>query len=185
MSTDCGKRSSFLMIKKIIQDKMNEQINHEIFSAYLYLSMAAYLHAEGLDGMGHWMRIQALEEQLHTMKFFDHLLERGAGVKLAAIKKPQMTWKSPLDAFRAALKHEQFITGKINELMTLSMKEKDYASRTMLQYFVDEQVEEEDNAEKNVRMLKMAGDSGQGLLMIDRDLAGRVSPITLPAPSNG
>ena len=169
------------MMKKRLHTAINEQIMHEMYSAYLYLSMAAYLHDQGLDGMGHWMRTQALEEQIHAMKFFDHLLERGEKVKLLPIEKVQITWKTPLDAFKAALKHEQFITAKIDSLMNIAIKENDYASRTLLQWFVDEQVEEEDNAEKNVRNLEMTKDSGHGLLMIDREMAGRASPVTLPA----
>ncbi|HSG28690.1 MAG TPA: ferritin [Candidatus Krumholzibacterium sp.] len=167
------------MMKKRLVTAMNEQIMHEMFSSYLYLSMAAYLHGQGLDGMGHWMRVQALEEQIHAMKFFDHLLERGEKVALLAIEKPQVTWKSPLDAFKEALKHEKFITGKINDLMAMAIKENDFASRTLLQWFVDEQIEEEDNADKNVRNLDLTKDSGHGILMIDREMAGRISPVTL------
>lgn len=171
------------MMKKRLLTAMNEQIMHEAYSAYLYLSMAAYLHDQGLDGMGHWMRVQAIEEQIHAMKFFDHLLERGEKVKLLPLDKVQVTWKSPLDMFKAALKHEQFITKKIDTLMGIAIKENDYASRSLLQWFVDEQVEEEDNAETNVRNLELTKDSGHGLLMIDREMSGRVSPVTLPAAS--
>ncbi len=138
------------MIPDKITKAFNEQIMHEYFSAYLYLSMAAWLETEGLEGMGRWMRVQALEEMSHAMKFFDHILERGGEPELLAIKKPQAKWDSALVAFENALAHEQFISGKINDLMTLSIVENDHASKTMLQYFVDEQVEEEDNASKNV-----------------------------------
>lgn len=166
------------MIPKKITKAFNEQIMHEYFSAYLYLSMAAWLETEGLEGMGRWMRVQALEEMSHAMKFFDHILERGGEPELLAIEKPQAKWDSPLAAFENALAHEQFISGKINDLMTLSIAENDHASKTMLQWFVDEQVEEEDNASKNVYNLKMVGDKGQGLLMLDREFGARV--FTLP-----
>jgi ferritin len=166
------------MIPDKITKAFNEQIMHEYFSAYLYLSMAAWLETEGLEGMGRWMRVQALEEMTHAMKFFDHILERGGEPELLAIEKPQAKWDSPLAAFENALAHEQFISGKINDLMTLALAENDHASKTMLQWFVDEQVEEEDNASKNVYNLKMVGDKGQGLLMLDREFGARV--FTLP-----
>jgi ferritin len=166
------------MIGKKIRDAFNEQIQHETYSAYLYQSIAAYFHGRGFDGMGQWMRVQAIEELTHAMKFFDHIIERGGSVELLAIEKPPKTWKSPLAAFKAALKHEQFITGKINDLVKLSNAQKDYASQSMLQWFVDEQVEEEANASKNVQMLEMVGDSGNGLLMIDRELGKRTFAAT-------
>lgn len=168
------------MIGKKVNEAFNEQIMHEYFSAYLYFSMAAYLHSEGLDGMAHWMRVQTIEETIHGTKFFDHIIGRGGKVELRAIEKPQTTWTSPLEAFKAAMAHEQFITGKINELVTLAAKENDHAPGTMLQWFVDEQVEEEGNAERNVRNLEMAGGSGQGLLMLDREMGARVMPIQFP-----
>ena len=167
------------MIPDKITKAFNEQIMHEYFSAYLYLSMAAWLETEGLEGMGQWMRVQALEEMSHAMKFFDHILERGGEPELLAIKKPQAKWDSPLAAFNDALAHEQFISGKINDLMTLSIAENDHGSRTMLQWFVDEQVEEEDNASKNVYNLRMVGDKGQGLLMLDREFGSRVFKLPL------
>jgi ferritin len=161
------------MIPDKIRDAFNEQIMHETFSAYLYLSMVAYFQAEGYDGMATWMRAQAMEEMTHAMKFFDHINERGGEVELLEIKKPQFRWKSPLDAFKAALEHERFISGRINELMKLADGEKDFASKSLLQWFVDEQVEEEDNAGRNVQNLEMIGDSGHGLLMIDREMSAR------------
>lgn len=169
------------MIGKKIQDAFNAQIQHETYSAYLYLSMAAYFHGAGLDGMAQWMRVQAMEELTHAMKFFDHINERDGVVELLAIEKPPKAWKSPLDAFKAALKHEQFITGKINALVKLSNTQNDYASQGMLQWFIDEQVEEEANASKNVQMLEMIGDSGSGLIMLDRELGKR----TFTPPSAG
>jgi ferritin len=161
------------MIGKKIRDAFNVQIQHETYSAYLYLSIAAYLHDKGFDGMAKWMRVQAMEELAHAMKFFDHINERRGAVELLAIEKPPASWKSPLDAFKAALKHEEFITGKIEGLVKLAAAEKDYASQSMLQWFIDEQVEEEANATKNVQWLEMIGDSGNGLVMLDRELGKR------------
>jgi ferritin len=165
------------MIPDKITKAFNEQIMHEFYSSYLYLSMAAWLETEGLEGLGRWMRVQAMEELTHAMKFFDHILERGGEPELLAIEKPAVKWDSPLAAFENALEHEQFISGKINDLMTLSLAENDHASKTMLQWFVDEQVEEEDNASKNVYNIKMVGDGGQGLLMVDREMGARVFKI--------
>ncbi|MBN1885860.1 MAG: ferritin [Candidatus Krumholzibacteriota bacterium] len=170
------------MIRKKVRDAFNQQIQHEMFSAYLYLSMASYFHEQGFDGMGQWMRVQAMEEMEHAMKFFDHIHERDGKVELLAIEKPENVWASPLDAFKAALKHEQFITGKIEALVTLANAEKDYASKSMLQWFVDEQVEEESNASRNVQLLEMAGKAGHALLMIDRELGSRT--YTMP-PAKG
>ncbi len=162
------------MIPDKIEKAFNEQIRHEFYSAYLYLSMAAWLETEGLEGMGRYMRVQALEEMSHAMKFFDHILERGGTPELLAIEKPPAKWESPLAAFENALEHEKFISGRIDELMTLSIAENDHASRTMLQWFVDEQVEEEDSAARSARSVRMVGDGGQGLLMVDREMGSRV-----------
>lgn len=162
------------MIPDKITKAFNEQIMHEFYSSYLYLSMAAWFETEGHEGMGRYMRVQALEEMTHAMKFFDHILERGGEPELLAIEKPQVKWDSPLAAFENALAHEKFISGKVNDLMTLSIAENDHGSRTLLQYFVDEQVEEEDTASKSVYAVKMVGDGGQGLLMLDREFGSRV-----------
>jgi ferritin len=174
------------MIPSKIVKAFNEQIQAELYSAYLYLSMAAWLETEGLEGMGRWMRVQAMEEQTHAMKFFDHILERGGEPELLAIEKPPAKWDSPLKAFEDALAHEKLISGRINDLMTLSLAENDHASKTMLQWFVDEQVEEEDTASKSVYNIKMVGDGGQGLLMLDREMGARVFKIPLsPEFGNG
>jgi len=162
------------MINEKIRKAFNEQINHELYSAYLYYSMAAYLHSIGLDGMAQWMHTQVLEEMLHAQKFFDHIVERDGKVELEAIKKPQLEWKSALDIFQAAYKHEQFISGKINDLMSLSREENDYASQGMLQWFVDEQVEEESSTSKIAQQLELVGETGNALLMLDKELGARV-----------
>ena len=167
------------MINKKVRDGFNKQIQHEFYSAYLYLSMAAWVHSKGMDGMAQWLRVQTLEEMTHAMKFFDHIIERDGEVELLEIEKPPTEWASPLEAMKAAYKHEQFITGKINELVALSKNENDYASGSLLQWFVDEQVEEEANASKNVQNLEMVGDSGNGLLMVDREMGTRT--FTMPA----
>ena len=167
------------MIGQRMQDTMNEQIKHETFSAYLYFSMAAYFHAKGFDGMAQWMKAQAQEELGHALRFFNHINNRSGRIELLAIDKPQMDWDSPLAAFKAALGHEEFITGKIDELVKIARAENDNAAGIMLQWFVTEQVEEEDSVSKVVDMLELIGDSGHGLLMTDRELGQRV-PGPLP-----
>ncbi len=152
---------------------LNEQINHELYSSYLYLSMAAYFHSINLDGFARWMRVQAKEEDLHAMKLFDHLRDRGARVVLEQIDKPKTVWKSPLDAFAAAHEHEKFITSKINGLYQLAEKESDYPAKVLLDWFVNEQVEEEASSSGVVKMLERIKDSGSGIIMLDRELGKR------------
>lgn len=156
-----------------MEEALNRQINEELFSAYLYLSMAAYFHSEGLDGVARWMRLQAQEEVGHALRIFDHLVERGGRVTLTAIKEPQRDWASPLDVFRAAYEHERYITAKINELVELAQEEKDHAAFAMLQWFVTEQVEEEDETKKAVELLERVGDSGRGIILADQRLGSR------------
>jgi len=161
------------MIGKKMQDALNEQIKNELESAYLYLSMSAYFHDNGLDGMAHWMRVQTREEKNHAMKILDHIADRQGRVELKALPEPKKDWESPLAAFKAAHKHEQFITAKIGELVKLAVAEGDHAASIMLQWFVTEQVEEEANASKIVQMLERIGPSGSGLVMLDRELGKR------------
>jgi len=162
-----------------MQDALNDQINAEYFSSYLYLSMAAYFEAESLPGFANWMRIQTQEELAHTHKFFDFVAERGGRVKLTAIKAPEIEWKSPLDAFEAAYKHEQYVTSRINDLVAIAREVKDFATDNFLQWFVAEQVEEEATADAIVQDLKRTGDNPQVLMMLDRELGARV--FTPPA----
>ncbi|HPM04626.1 MAG TPA: ferritin [Candidatus Cloacimonas sp.] len=162
------------MISKKMQDAINEQINRELFSEYLYISMQAWFANQNLDGMANWMDAQGKEERFHAMKFFNYLIERGGKVVLKAIDKPATDFGTPLKAFTEALKHEQFISKSINELMDLAIKEKDHASRSFLQWYVDEQVEEEASVDKVIQKLKMVGDNSQGLFMIDNELGTRV-----------
>jgi ferritin len=168
------------MIGKKLNDAMNEQIKNELESYYIYLSMAAWLHSKALDGMGHWMRVQAHEEMLHAMKFFNHLIDRGGKVALKDLKQLKVQWKSPLEVFQDALEHEKFISKKINDLMSIARQEKEYASEPLLAWFTDEQIEEESNANKITEQLEMVGTDKSGLLMLDRELAARAYPPGSP-----
>ena len=161
------------MIAKKIVKAFNAQINAELYSSYLYLSMSAWFETQNLPGFANWMRIQAMEETGHAMKFFTHINERGGAVTLDGIDTPQATWKSPLDAFKGAFAHEQKVSGLINKLADLAVAEKDHASTIFLQWFVTEQVEEEQSADSVVQKLAMAGDSPQALLMMDGQMAAR------------
>ncbi|MBP6875710.1 MAG: ferritin [Candidatus Eisenbacteria bacterium] len=171
------------MINKKVQDAFNAQIGEELESSYLYLAMVAYFESEGLGGMAHYMRAQATEELIHALRFFDHIGTRGGRAELPGLKKPQASWSSPLEAFKAAYAHEQYITSKIHALVDLASAEKDHPAVAMLQWFVNEQVEEEESALKVVDTLSRIGDSGQALFMLDRELGTRPMPVTLPAPT--
>lgn len=171
----------------MIGDKLlraiNEQIKEELESAYIYYAMSAYFHAKGFDGMAQWMHAQTLEELTHAQKFFDHILERDGKVALMPLGIKKTEWSSPLEAFQDAYKHEQFITGKINDLVALAREERDFAAEAMLQWFVDEQVEEESSVSKVAQDLSLVGDNGHGLLMLDRELGTRL--FTLPQDKQG
>jgi len=169
------------MMNPKMVDALNQQINEEYYSSYIYLAMAAYLDDQDLDGMGHWMRMQAQEEHLHAMKIFDYMLERGARVELAAVAAPPRAWDSPLGAFEGALEHEQYMTANINKLVDLAIEERDHATNNIMQWYVSEQVEEEANVENIVKKLKMMGDTGHGLFMMDRELANRPAPSIVAA----
>ncbi len=160
------------MNKKLFTE-MNNQINEELFSAYLYLSMSAFFNQKNLPGFANWLEIQAGEELEHAMKFYHFLLECQQMPELKKIAEPPRSWKSPLTAFEEVLKHEKHISARINLLYELARQEKDYPSEIMLQWFVNEQVEEENNASAIVETLKMIKDSPQGLLFLDHQLAGR------------
>lgn len=161
------------MIPKKIEEVFNQQIKHELESAYLYLAMAAYFDEEGFPGMARWMRAQVQEELTHAMRFFKHVIERGGKVRLQPLNILGEKWNSPKEAFEAAYEHEKFITGKINELVKLAQTEGDYASNSLLQWFVDEQVEEEESTLKVAQDLKLVGGDGRGVLMLDRELGTR------------
>jgi ferritin len=161
------------MIKKAILDEMNEQIKLELYSAYLYLSMASYCESANLPGFAHWLRVQAKEETEHAMKFFDHIHDRGGKVVLKAIDQPPVEFKSPLVIFEMAYEHEQKVTARINLINDLAVQEKDYASQAFLKWFIEEQVEEEKHASYILETLKTLGESGTALVMMDRELNQR------------
>lgn len=157
-----------------VQNAINEQINAEIFSGYLYLSMAAYFDTEGLPGFANWMKVQAQEEMAHAMKFYNYVFERGGSVTMKAIAQPDTKFKSTLQIAEQTLAHEKIVTGLINDLYELSVKEKDYATESFLKWYIDEQVEEEGSAQEVIDKIKLAGDKGPGLFMLDKEMAVRV-----------
>jgi len=163
------------MITKKMEKAINDQINAELFSGYLYLSMAAYFDSINLAGFANWMKVQAKEEYKHAMKFYDHVADRLGAVTLKPIEGPKTSWKSPLEALEDTFAHEQKVTGLINNLVTIAAEEKDNAASVLLQWYVNEQVEEEKSADYLVQVLKMIKDSSQGLIMLDRELAKRGS----------
>lgn len=167
------------MLNPKVQDAINEQINAELYSAYLYLSMAQYFEAEGLAGFANWFKIQFQEEQAHATIFMNYVNQRGGRVMLKAIDAVPTTWDSPMEVFRATLEHEQKVTALINSLYTLAMQGEDYATRDRLNWFVGEQVEEEDNCRALIDKLRLIGDNGMGLYMLNTELAAR----TYAAPS--
>ncbi|MBM4088498.1 MAG: ferritin [Planctomycetes bacterium] len=169
------------MLNDKVQDAFNKHLNAELYSAYLYLSMSAYFQSESLAGMANWMRVQAQEEMVHVMKFFDFINERDGRVLLTEIGSPQTTWKSPLQAFEDALAHERTISARINALVDLSLAERDHASNSFLQWFVTEQVEEEATAKAIVDKLKLTGDHPVARYMVDEELGQRT--FQPPAPS--
>jgi len=161
------------MIGKTMEKALNEQIREELGSAYLYLAMAAYFHSLGLPGMAHWMEVQVEEEYGHALRIFKHVVDRGGRVKLEALSEPKFEWASPLEAWKAAYEHERYISGRIHKLVELARQEKDYPAEVMLQWFVSEQVEEEDQTRRIVEMLERIGESGRGLLWLDKELGKR------------
>jgi len=161
------------MLSKKMEKALNEQINAELYSAYLYLSMSAWFESQNLAGFAGWMRIQHREETAHAMKFFKFVAERRGRVVLKAIEEPGKDWKSPLAAFEAAFEHEQYITGRIGDLVDLANDEKDHAANAFLQWFVNEQVEEEASADSIVQKLKMAEKAPGAMLMLDQALGQR------------
>lgn len=161
------------MISKNMQDALNEQINKELYSSYLYLSMAAYFEDKNLPGFAKWLHLQADEEREHAMKFYAFLVDRGGRVSLKAIAAPDTDWKTSLDVFKQVYEHEQKVTASINELYELALKQKDYPSQVMLQWFINEQVEEEKNASGIVQQLELIDAHGTAVLMLDHQLSKR------------
>ena len=164
------------MFTQKIQDAFNKQLNAELFSSYLYLSMAAYFESQGLGGMASWMKLQAQEEHSHAMKFFDYISERGGKVVLMKIEAPKTEWNSALEVFEETCQHESKVTGLINDLCDLSAGEKDRAASIFLQWFVTEQVEEEATAQAIRDRLNLVKDNPVAVFMIDRELGQRTPP---------
>src|SRR5574344_1196089 len=173
------------MISQKIQNAINEQINAEMWSAYLYLSMAAYCHSEGKTGMAKWFEVQFKEEQDHAKIFFNYIVSRNGKVELKAIDAVPTEWKSMLNIFEETLKHERKVTSLINNLYALSTAENDFATQSMLKWFIDEQVEEEDNAQTIIDNLKMIKDNGYGVYMIDKELGARTYTVAAPLANTG
>lgn len=173
------------MLNKKVEEALNAQINAELWSAYLYLSMSAYCHSAGQPGMAKWYEVQFGEEQDHAKILFNYVIQRNGKVDLKAIKEVPTTWESVLDVFESTLKHEQTVTALINNLFALTTQENDYATQSMLKWFIDEQVEEEENATNIIDNLKMIKDNGYGLYMLDKELAARTyvqaSPLAAKA----
>jgi ferritin len=169
------------MLSEKMQEALNTQLNKELYSAYLYMSMSAYSTYSGLKGFANWFMVQYQEEMVHAMKIYAYINDQSGQVKLRAIEQPATEFESPMDMFEKTLKHEKFITRSINELVDLAIAEKDHATNIFLQWFVTEQIEEEGNDNEIIARLKLVGEDGNGLLMLDKELATRV--FTPPATS--
>ena len=160
-------------MKGAVRVAMEEQIGHEFSAAYLYLSMSGTFEAANLTGFARWMRAQAAEEQVHALKFFDFLLDRGESPRLPAVEEPSHVFGSPLETFEQALEHEKRVTSHIHDLYDLAVTEHDYPAQVLLNWFVSEQVEEEKSATDIVERLRMAGENTAVLLMLDKELGER------------
>lgn len=165
------------MLKEKIEAAINDQINREMYSAYLYMAMSSHSSSIGLKGFANWFMVQYHEEMLHAMKLYEYLQRQGGKVQLKAIQEPPVEFESPMDMFTKTLEHEQYITRSINELMDLAIAEKDHASQIFLQWYVNEQVEEEENDNDIILQLKLIKDDAHALLMLDRELASRVTTV--------
>jgi ferritin len=161
------------MLNPKLEEALNKQLNAEMYSSYLYLSMAAYFHSADMEGFAHWMSMQSQEEMAHAMKFFQFINDRDGQVVLDQLDAPPSKWKSALDVFEITYKHECDVTESINQLADLADDVNDRAVKVFLQWFVSEQVEEEAAVKSIIQKLKMVGDSGSGLYMLDKDLAAR------------
>lgn len=167
------------MLSEKLERELNEQIKHEFYSAYYYLAMAAYFDDQTLDGFSNFFKVQAEEEQFHAMKFYNFINEKGGRVKLEAIDQPPSEFDSIADVFSKALEHERFVTKRIYKLMDIAKEEREHATISMLQWFVDEQVEEEDTMETYLKQVQRLGEQGSGIYMLDKELAART--FTPPA----
>ena len=162
------------MIKNSLEKELNDQINAEFYSAYLYLSMAAYFDTISLRGFSNWMNVQYQEEMSHMLKMYNFVLERGGKVMLTAIDAPPSEWSGPLEVFEETLRHEEMVTERINNIVDLAIREKDHATNNFLQWFVSEQVEEESNVSTILEQTRMLSDSKESLYMLDKELSQRV-----------
>jgi len=169
------------MLNEKMQDALNRQVNAEMYSAYLYLSMSAYFSSIGLDGFAAWMKAQAGEEMFHAMKIFDFVNERAGRALLYPVDEPPKEWESPLAVFEATLEHEKKVTGMINDLVDLAIELKDHASNNFLQWYVSEQVEEEATSDEILNKVRMIGEGKAGVFMLDRELGARTFVWPPPA----
>jgi len=167
------------MLSDKMEQVLNEQVNREMYSAYLYMSMSAHCSNVGLKGFANWFMVQYHEEMLHAMKIYEYIQRQGGQVRLKPIEGPPVDFESPLDMFEKTLEHERFITRSINDLMETAISEKDHASQIFLQWYVTEQVEEEENDNDIISQLKLIKDNPQGLMMLDRELAQRAATVPL------
>ncbi len=170
------EQPEFRNMKKSVIEAINSQIQAEFESAYTYLGMSARMESLNLPGFATWLRVQWEEEIVHAMKLVDFMIQRDEEVELQAIPKPKLAFSTALEAFESVLEHEQYITDRVHKLYTLAVKESDYPLQTLLQWFIDEQVEEEENARAAIDSLKLVGDSGPGLFMLDREMGVRQPP---------
>lgn len=165
------------MLNKKMEDALNEQINREMYSAYLYMAMSAYSSNKGLKGFANWFMVQYHEEMFHAMKIYEYLNLQGGRSILKTLQQPPSDFESALDMFNKTLEHEQFITRSINDLMELAISEKDHATRIFLQWYVTEQVEEESNDNEIIAQLNIIKADPNGLMMLDRELAARITTV--------
>lgn len=167
-------REGTMKISKKVEEAINKQVNAEFYSAYLYFGMSSRCAEMNLKGMANWFYVQAQEEMTHALKFYRFVLERGGHPEMPAIDGVRTDWKSPLEMFGTAYEHEQKVTALINGIMDIALAEKDHATASMLNWFIDEQVEEEANSSELAEKIKMIGDSRDGLFMLDKELTARV-----------
>jgi ferritin len=167
------------MLTNEMINALNEHMNKEMYSAYLYMSMSSWCEKQGLKGFANWYMVQYHEEMFHAMKLYGYILRQGGTIKMLSIDEPADQWKSALDIFEKTLEHEQMVTGRINDLMEMAIAGKDHATRIFLQWYVAEQVEEEENDNDIIAQLKLIGDNPQALLMLDRELAQRAATVPL------
>lgn len=165
------------MISKKMAEAINDQMIREMYSAYLYMSMSSFSNGLGLKGFANWLMVQYHEEMFHAMKMYEYLQSQGSEIRLKQIDEPPAQWETPLDMFEKVLEHERKVTKWINELMEIAIEEKDHATRIFLQWYVTEQIEEEGNDNDIIAPLKMIGDNPHGVMMLDKELAARVTTV--------